>query len=205
MSRIFMGVALAMFLAIPWVGCGGGGGGNGSDEVSAKSESHRPQPQGESRSAIPEKVEPLDAIEGIEIMPYFDEQGTVSEQAISPGDEFTFYVFIAYPEPYYASAVEYRVEMPEGTSILGESKFNDRALTVGSMMDDFSMAFGCIAPAKFYVMKYTCKADESFKGGEIMVTPGVKKNGQTFLGIATCRPDVKKLPGEGGSAVLTLK
>jgi hypothetical protein len=205
MFRLFVGTVVAACLAVPLVGCGGGEEGAPGDQA-ASSQSHRPVPQGESKGPrITEKPPALDIVEGVEIMPYFDEAGTAIEGAVSPGELFSFYIFVGYPEPYHVSAVEYRIDLPDGVRILGGTKFDDHALTVGNPLDDFSMAFTCRPPGKFYVMKYECLAEEGFAGGEVSITPGVRTSGKTFLGVVACSPEVYKLPAQGGSLILTKK
>ena len=204
MIRVFVRMVVAVSFAMLVLGCGGEEGGAG--DQAASPQSSRPQPQGQSTGPrISEKVVPLDIVEGIELMPYFDEAATTIERAVSPGETFSFYVFVGYPEPYHVSALEFRIGLPKGVRIVGEMKFDDQALTVGNPLDDFSMAFTCRPPGKFYVMKYDCLAEESFAGGEISTTPGVRANGKTFLGVVACSPEVHKLPAQGGSLILTKK
>jgi hypothetical protein len=203
MFRILVKMVVVVCLAVLVVGCGGDGD---TGEETASSKSYRPEPKGESLgSQIPEAIEPLEIIEGVELVPYFDEAGTVSEDAVAPGELFTFYVFVGSPEPYHISALEYRLELPVGVRIVGGTKFDDKALTAGNALDDFSMAFQCRPPGKFYVMKYECIAEDSFTGGAINITPGVRTSGKTFLGVVACSPEIMRLPGAGGSLLLSRK
>jgi hypothetical protein len=203
MFTVIVRTVLAACVAALLMGCGGEEGDAGDQ---TRSQSSRPQPQGQSTGPrISEKVVPLDIVEGFELMPYFDDAATTIERAVSPGEMFSFYVFVGYPEPYHVSALEFRLEMPKGVRILGETKFDDQALTVGNPLDDFSMAFTCRPPGKFHVVKYQCIAEDSFAGGEISTTPGVRANGKTFLGVVACSPEVHRLPAQGGSLILTKK
>jgi hypothetical protein len=198
-----LGVAVLFVCLAAWLaGCGGNDEG-ASNERTTTARASQPTPEEKSREAIPEAPEPLDVMEGIEINPYFDEAGELSEMAVSPGKFFTFYVFVQYEEPFYISAAEYRLELPKGVSIVGETKFKEDALSVGDPLNDYSIAFGCIEPGKYYLVRYKCMADEQFTGGEIKVTPALTKQGNLFLGFACCQPDIVKLPAKGGTAVLT--
>jgi hypothetical protein len=129
----------------------------------------------------------------------------VTEKAVSQGDRFELYVFLGYPEPYHVNALEYRLELPAGVSILAEAKFDSHALTIGNPLEDFSMAYQCAPPGKYHVMKYECLAGEGFAGGEVRTTPGVNKHGKLFLGVVACQEEPTKIPAQGGTAVLTVK
>jgi len=205
MFRVLVGMAVLVFLVAPVVGCGGGGD-DASDDQKVSTTTSRPQPQKKSSGArIEDKAEPLDVIEGFEIKPYFDAYASSTERAVSPGDGFELYVFLGYPDPYHVNALEYRLEMPAGVNIVAESKFDSHALTIGNPMEDFSMAYQCMPPGKFFVMKYECQAGPDFTGGEFRTTPGVNKYGKLFLGVVTCQGEAEKIPAQGGTAVLNLE
>jgi len=205
MFRLFVGMAVLVCLVAPVVGCGGGGD-DASDDQKVSSTTIRPQPKEKPvGERIEEKPEPVDVIEGFEIKPYFDKYASSTERAVSPGDRFELYVVLGYPDPYHVNALEYRLELPAGVIILGESKFDSQALTIGDPLEDFSMAYQCMPPGIYHVMKYECQAGADFTGGEFRTTPGVNKYGKVFLGVVTCDGEAKKMPAQGGTAVLKME
>jgi hypothetical protein len=198
MFRVLAGLVVVCLA----IACGGNGDA-GSDGSDLSASEIRPQPTGKSLGEqIEEAPVPLDIIEGFEIKPYFDKDATVTELAVSPGGHFEFYVVLSYPEPYYINALEYRLELPAGVSILAEKKFSGRALTIGDPLEDFTMAYECMPPGSYDVMKYFCEVGDEFAGGEIKTTPGMNKYGTLFLGTVTCKGEDAKLPAAGGVAVL---
>lgn len=202
MFRCLVRALVAVFVLVPLTGCGGGG--DSSVDRQSRAESARPQPKGESSGPrIEEKAEPLEVPEGFEIKPYFDEDATLTQRAVSPGERFELYIVLGYPDPHHVNALEYRLEFPAGVSIVAESKFDHNALTIGDPLEDFSIAYRCIPPGKYYVMRYECEVGEEFAGGEIRTTPGVNKYGNLFLGVVTCDGDPVKVPAEGGIALLS--
>ena len=90
--------------------------------------------------------------------------------------------------------------------MVGEEKFSTQVLTVGTHSDLFAMAFECHESGRFLLMKFVCKVDDTFSGGELAVRPGVDAMGTAFLGFATCGAgQAQKLPASGGSVTLTLQ
>lgn len=205
MFRNLCGAITVVCLVAVLSGCGGGGEDGASGDQSASTQTSRPAPEEQSIAAIPPEAEKLDVLEGFEINPFFDEGGSTSELAVSPGERFSFFVFMQYEEPFHVAAIEYRIDLPTGVKIQSESKFNANALSVGDPLTDYALAFGCMAPGKYLVMTYTCLAEAEFVGGEIKMTPGLNQQSTLFLGMATCKPDEIKIPAKGGVAVLTKK
>jgi hypothetical protein len=187
-------------------GCSGEGNSNqqnaaGNTETAA-SHTVENTPEQPSRSMIPQ---PLDVVEGVELNVYFDQAGTVTEKAVGDGDVFSCFIIAEYKDPFHINAAQYRLEVPDGIKVVGETKHNDRVLTIGSWDTDFSIAFQCEPPGKMYLMKYNCVAEPGFTGGKIRVTQGINPAGQPFLGFVSCKPQTEKLPAKGGSANLAKK
>jgi hypothetical protein len=198
---------LIVVLVTCLLGAGCGGDGNSGDSAASDKEqvvnrTVSEPPQGESRPMIPA---PLEVVEGVTLSLYFDEAGTETEKSVAPGEQFSLFVTAEYKDPYHINAAEYRIGFPDGVEVIGSSKFTDHSLTVGSWETDFSMAFECRPPGKFYLMKYTCTAGPEFSGGKIEITPGVKAAGISFLGFVSCKPKTEKLPVNGGSVTLARK
>jgi hypothetical protein len=208
MLRFLVGLAfvacLAACLVLPISGCSSDKNDTAA-ESGSQTQSTAKATDSESRSMIPPKEKTPEQIAGVFIKPYFDAAGSVTDLAVAAGQSFDFYVFAEHPDLYHVSAAEYRLKLPAGVRVVEESRFNDKALTMGNHKTDFVMAFECVPEGKFHLMKYTCAVESVFKGGKIEITPGVNAIGISFLGFATCEPDNQKLPAEGGSVTLTSK
>ena len=198
MSRFFL-VLLILCIALPLGGCGGDDAPSWEAEVARTPDQ---APAGESKSRIPEEAEPPESAKNVFIKLYFDEEGTRTEFAAAPGETFTLYVFAEYPEPYHISAAEYRLEIPNGIKVDREEKFGDRCLTMGSYKNDFSIAWECREPGKFYMMKYVCIVEPGFTGGIIKLAPGVNPHGDEYLGFVSCQPETGKLPATPGNVTI---
>lgn len=197
---------LAAGLVAMVAGCGGDGNDTAQNTAqkteTAVTHTADKAPESQSRTMIPDALE---AVEGMALGVYFDEAGTVSEKAVAAGELITFYVTAEFKEPFHVNAAQYRVEVPDGIQVVGETKHSDRVLTVGSWESDFSIAFECRPPGKFYLVKYSCTVGPEFAGGVIKVTPGVNPHGISYLGFVSCKPTTEKLPAKGGSATLAKK
>lgn len=191
MFRVFF----ALLLIVSMMGCGSKNESEGTHDHSST---------GQSRSMIPDKVD-TPAAPNTFLRPFFDEQGTVSELAVAPGEPFAVYVVAQYEKPYSMSAAEFSLELPEGVTVLEEIKFFEKALTMGQYDTDFVMGFSCEPPRKFYLMKYMCSTGTDFAGGVVKTLPGVNERDQSYLGFVSCEPQVEKISATGGTATLTRK
>lgn len=202
MRRIALLVAVLFIVA----GCSSGEGDSGDTQTAQQpSATDQPKP-GTGQARIPEVQELPETTEGVSLRPYFDAEGTKETLAVAPGENFSFYVVAEYVEPYHIAAAQYRVELPDGITILGDEKFDAQVLTMGQYQQSFSMAFACLDPGKRQLIKINCKADESFSGGEIQVADAVPGQGPPFLGFVTCgHGQPQKLPAHGGNARLDKK
>lgn len=195
MLRIFLTLLLVLTVAA----CGGQDESTEGERAQRADESH----DGESRSMIPEKIERPTATANVFIKPCFDEQGTVTELSVAPGETFMLHIRAEYEKPFQMAAAEYRFELPSGIRIVDSKKFTERMMTIGDHHSDFVMAFPCEPPRKFSLMTYTCEVDDTFDGGTIETVPGLNSIGDEFLGFVECPPTSGKIPASGG--VVTIK
>jgi len=205
--RRFSVLIVGSFLLLG-AGCGGGGepaqtAGGGHEAPAGDAVK---VPDTPAREAIPEALPVAAETEGVAIYPSFAIDSTVTDLAVAPNTPFEIYVHVTYPEPWHMMSLQYRLALPAGVRILGEQKFEARALTMGDVQQGFSMAFGCRDPGTFYIMKYICVAEESFSGGTIETTAGVMPNGETLIGFASCETDQPGIVhSRGGSVTLIRK
>jgi len=199
MNRILV-VLVALLLA---AGCGGGEGDSGSAQHSDAPPSGSNTP---GREAVPDIPPMADATAGVSLLPYLDEAGSVTEMALAANDVFTIHVLAEIDGHTHTSAAQFAMSVPPGISVIGEQKFSPRALTVGKYSDLFAIAYECHESGRFLLMKFTCRVDDTFKGGELTVRDGVDAEGTGFLGFATCGGgQAQQLPATGGAVTLTLK
>jgi hypothetical protein len=206
--RRFLVLTVCPFLLLA-AGCGGGGektetSAAGSEVSQAGGAGDMPAEQ--AREAIPEEVPVQTETEGVYIYPSFAADSAVTSLAVSPGTPFDLYVLVDYPEPWHMMAAQYRLELPTGLRIIGEQKFDGRALTMGSPEQGVSMGFGCRDPGRYQIMKYICIGDDNLAGGKIETAPGVMASGETLLGFANCEvAEPTVVPAHGGSVTLIRK
>lgn len=159
--------------------------------------------KGEPVQAIPsDDTSEFDKLMQAKITPYFDAEGTVTEKAVSPGDDFVLYVFGEFNEMYPMSATEYMLALPEGMEILTEAKSDSAVMSVGSYKTDYMMTFRCSKGPKFMMMKYSCRANTAFAGGEIETRQGSVHH---FLGFTLCDDARTMVAAQPGKAMLTRK
>ena len=198
MKRIIV-VLVALMLA---VGCGGGEGETSSTDDHAGHD----HTAGTGRAAIPEAPPQADGVEGVSLLVYLDEAGSLTEMALASGDVFTLHVFADIQGHIHTSAAQFALSIPKGVSVIGEEKFSPQALTVGKLTDLFAMAYECHESGRFLLMKLTCRVDDQFAGGDMGLRAGVDAGGNAFLGFATCGEGTpQKLPANGGAVTLTSK
>jgi hypothetical protein len=178
---------------------------SGKKQENAKSEggSAANSAQGEPTQAIPsDDTSEFDQLMEAKIVPYFDADGTVTEKAVSPGDNFDLYVFGEYNEMYPMSAAEYMLVLPTGMEILTEAKSDSAVMSVGSFKTDYMMTFRCSKGPKFMMMKYACRVSDAFAGGDISTQAGSVHH---FLGFTLCDDARTMVKAQPGKAVLTKK
>lgn len=199
------------------VACGGGGGdqeAKGGEQTAQKGEevaqsqgSEVEEPKGPARQAIPDAAEMGTAEPGVELVPRFSADGMDSVLAVAPGEVFDVYVCAAHPREDMASAT-YRLDVPDGVEVLGESKVFPQSLSIGTHEQYFVVTYPCHHGAERYaVLKYSCRAMDSFQSGEFHVGEAIPVNegDPPFRGFVTCGYNARLVPAAGGSATLTLK
>jgi hypothetical protein len=159
--------------------------------------------RGEPKAMIPgEELSEMEQLAKAKLRPYFDENASVTEKALAPGDRFDLYVFAEYDKNYPMSAAEFRVVLPEGVSILSSTNCDSTILQFGNPEGDFMIAFHCSYGPKMWLVKYECSADESFAGGAVKTDEGMAMH---YLGFTLCDVSKTLIRAEPGEAVLRRK
>jgi hypothetical protein len=140
-------------------------------------------------------------VEGLFLNPYFDEAGTQTELAVKPDEPFRFYIFAETVEPYSTNAVQYRLSLPAGIEIMGNSEFEHKSVSTGDPKVSYMLAYDCQPAGRFRLVTYICRATQEFKGGEIEVLAALPANGIDFIGFVSC--EFVEMRAAGGKATLT--
>ncbi|MCD6379097.1 hypothetical protein J7M07_01455 [bacterium] len=120
---------------------------------------------------------------------FFDKEG-VSRSLTLKNDqkEFKGYIVIKFPEEMGISAVQWRLQLPEGIKIISDDYYRERNLTLGRIRDGLSEAFPCVYGPSLLIHTLTFMAEDELKNAVISIMPD--KRGD-FLGIAKCEGDVQ--------------
>ena len=199
MYRLFLFMVVMLLAA----GCGGEGEDSGHDHQSAPTPGamSTPPPEGSGQEAIPEGEYRAADTEGLALNLYGDEAGTVTTLEVTPGQMFDIYLLLENETPDRIAAIQYRLQLPEGVSLIAEQRLKEDALIMGASESNISIAFKCVDPGILGVMKYICQAAQGFTGGTIYIAEAADADLTMFRGIATCPTDgtPAKLPVAGGS------
>jgi len=136
------------------------------------------------------------------IKPYFDEAGTKSEATVKRGDKFDLYVFGEHSTMYPMSAAEYRLVIPSGITVLSQANCDSTILTLGKHDDDFMIAYRCAPGPKMWLVRYTCLASDSARGGTVGIEKGHTQN---YLGFAMCDEQRTLIKAKPGQAMLKVE
>lgn len=159
--------------------------------------------RGEPKTMIPgEELSEMERLAQAYLKPYFDENASQTEKAVSPGDRFDLYVFAEYDKNYPMSAAEFRVVLPEGVSILSSTTCDSTILQFGNPEGDFMIAFHCSYGPKMWLVRYECGVDEAFGGGTIKTDEGMAMH---YLGFTLCDVSKTLIRAKPGEAVLRSK
>lgn len=199
---VFAAVAASLLL----VGCGGGGGEKAPETVQHKDYPIGRAPATPSRPAIPPAADSVAVTKDVTLRPFFDEAGSDTVKAVTPGKQFEVYVVAQYTQ-HTMNAAQWRLVVPEGVKVTAEHHHDPECLTLGNYAKNFAIVYECqVGDVPYWIVRYDCVADDSFKGGEIRTDQGVPQKGAPFLGFATCgTPSPEKVPAMGGSVKLTRK
>ncbi len=161
------------------------------------------------RPAIPEPIERGNAVEGLTISPFFDAEGTVLEKSVGVGEIFSLYICATHPN-YTSASAQWRLEVPKGIEVLGETKVFDRSLSLGTYDTMFIVTYPCQTSGETVsIMKYNCIATKEFAGGEFTTVKASSTIGHDpeppFIGFVSCGDHPEQVPSSGGTAIVTLK
>lgn len=178
----------------------------GTEEQSAPGSARQMMPDttaGTSVEVIPPTDVPETPIEGISLNPYFDEAGTSSEIAVTPGEQFKLYIMAQTVEPYPTNSAQLRLQMPPGINVLYTVETPKKLSSLGQHDFNYMVAYDCTPPGRFVVVSYVCQAAADFQGGEVSVLPGFLADNASFLGFATC--EFIEIRASGGTATVKKK
>jgi hypothetical protein len=206
MAPIRQLVAILLPIIVLTIGCGG-------NEETTESRAGIPEKatttsaqESPGRQAIPPEMP--DAVEGLSIAPFFDEAGTVTELAVAPGELFNVYIVVAHPG-YEMSSAQWRMTIPDGVTMLGETRLFEHSLSIGDYDNIFAVTYPCQTSSEPYaVIKYNCMVTPEFQGGTIETVKAVSMHEEKdppFIGFATCGVERDMVPAHGGTATLTSK
>lgn len=115
---------------------------------------------------------------------FFDESGTKRTLKLDRNQkEFDVYIFVQFPEDMEIAAVEWRLVLPEGVTIVNDKYVMDRTLVMGVMEHGMSERFPCVSGPTFLIHTLTLHTDTKLENAEIAIMPS--EDGD-FLGIAEC-------------------
>ncbi len=115
---------------------------------------------------------------------FFDESGTKRTLKLSRNQkEFDVYIIVQFPEDMEIAAVEWRLVLPEGVTVVNDKYVMDRTLVMGMMEHGISERFPCVSGPTFLIHTLTLHADTKLENAEIAIMPSEEGD---FLGIAEC-------------------
>jgi len=199
MKRFLITIAVLALLA----SCGGEkeGGETASNDSADQTATTNQRPP--SKPAIPDAGDSgFDDIASGRIRPAFDIQGIETTKAVAPGEMFDIFVVGEYNDAFAMSGAEYKLTMPDGITVLGASFTDSIIVTLGKPETDFLMAFHCLPGPGDWLVKYLCRAEESFQGGTIETHPG---DNLAFIGFVMCDQLKTEIRAQGGTAEITRK
>jgi hypothetical protein len=194
---------------VGFVGCGKKGDvgeaatTGGSDKPSVSSQLPPADVVAKEGAPLMAEAPPTPPVEGLYVKPYLDEKGSVTELAVTPGQEFDIFVFGETIDPYKTSGVQYRMQIPDGIRVLGTKEIATKSLSMGDYKENYMLAYSCQPTGHFVIATYRCVAEPDFRGGEISVFDGIGGGGAGFLGFSTC--DYVDVRATGGTAKLDRK
>ena len=154
----------------------------------------------EPRQAIPDKKQVLSRTPTLK--PYFDENATVAEKLVSPGESFDLYIIAGIGENDHITAAEYKLSLPEGISIIRVIDTDSLTMKSGKPEHDLLVAFNCSSGPNFVLAKFVCLVGDNFTEGTIATLEGEKSK---FIGLVDCGPEPVQILAEKGTAALKTK
>ena len=199
---------VSVLLGLGLGGCGKKGSQTG-DQASnqgtseSKGPGEMPSPdvtRGQGTEAAPMTNESEIPIEGLFLLPFFDEAGTQPEITVKPGEQFKLYIIAETVDPYPTGGVQLRLQLPPGLNVLYTVEFAQKLASLGSYDYSYMCSYACQQPGRFVVVSYMCQAAADFKGGQVEVLPGFLADNASFLGFTTC--EFIEVRATGGTATI---
>ena len=97
--------------------------------------------------------------------------------------EILTYIILRYPEEVSISAVEYRIELPEGVQIWSDRCYEKRTLTMGNFERGMTEGFGCVYGPELLLHTLTLRIDGDLENATISILPSLITG---FIGAVTC-------------------
>ncbi|MDD3642578.1 MAG: hypothetical protein PHQ19_03840 [Candidatus Krumholzibacteria bacterium] len=150
----------------------------------ACSKKEEPQPGTQQETAAKEAISYID--EDVSYGLFFDEKGTQRTLTLAPDQrEFDLYVILECPEYMEIAAVEWRIAVPEGVSLVNDRYRQDRVLSMGTMDRGLSERFTpCIAGPKITLHTLTFAVGGKLENAVFSVMPSLDNEN---LGVAECK------------------
>jgi hypothetical protein len=115
---------------------------------------------------------------------FFDEEGTKRTLELKRNQkEFNAYIILNFPTDIEIAAVEWRLELPEGVTVINDKYIMERNIAMGHMDHGLSERFPCISGPSLVLHTLTLHTEGELENAEIAILPS--KDGQ-FLGAAEC-------------------
>ncbi len=131
---------------------------------------------------------------------FFDEEGTKRSITLGKDErEVKIYIIVSYPEEMQITAVEYRLELPEGITIENDKYYPKRTMTLGTFDHGLSEAFPCAAGPKLLLHTLTLNVTKDVKNASIKLL--ASKNSD-FIGVSECKEGYPKVRAASYSAVV---
>lgn len=116
---------------------------------------------------------------------YFDVEGTQNTINLPPdADEVKMYIIVKCPEDMEITAVDWRLELPEGLELESDKYHPGRNMMMGTLDHGISERFPCDKGPKVLLHEMTMNVTGKLENAEIMILPSKKSE---FLGVAECK------------------
>ena len=142
-------------------------------------------------------------IEGLFIVPYFDDKGELDNKSVAVGEKFSIGVWAETPPSIQTNAAQWRLDLPAGVKITSVAELAAKSVSMGDHVHNFQIAYDCQPAGRYRIVEYMCEAGPEFKGGEVKIQPGVDAQGAPYVGFSTC--EFQLAPSSAGSAMLKKK
>ncbi|HEU4928757.1 MAG TPA: hypothetical protein VFU38_02920, partial [Candidatus Krumholzibacteria bacterium] len=142
-------------------------------------------------------------IEGLFIVPYFDDKGELTTKSVAVGEKFSIGVWAETPSTIQTNAAQWRLDLPAGVKIASVAELATKSVSMGDHVHNFQIAYDCQPSGRFRIVEYICVAEPEFQGGEVKIQPGVDAQGAPYVGFSTC--EFQLAPSSTGSAMLKKK